>query len=303
MRTLTRRLPVRCTASTTTPANAAKPVRVFCFTAPIFDRFVEGIRARKRSCCVSAIRKIRRRRSGRSLRPNSSRRFAAYCEIGAAEGATRDFRRRFPRRWAMRSNAECSGVLRPTLRKARTASFARRSSDPSRFSSVSTTKHEAIALANDSEYGLAASVWTSNIGRANRVARAIRSRFGRDQHAVCGLPRRAVRRLQSPPDTGANWEWRRCASTAKPKAFSPTLGRNRWTRSEYSGLRMVEASRRSSATARRMARSGKTGRTFRAVRKSAWSDSISIRDSASVFRPWPTASRSRRGKTGAKSIF
>ncbi len=34
---------------------------------------------------------------------------------------------------------------------------------------------EAIALANASEYGLAASVWSTNLGRANRVARAIRS--------------------------------------------------------------------------------------------------------------------------------
>jgi acyl-CoA reductase-like NAD-dependent aldehyde dehydrogenase len=34
---------------------------------------------------------------------------------------------------------------------------------------------EAIALANASEYGLAASVWSSNLARANRTARAIRS--------------------------------------------------------------------------------------------------------------------------------
>ncbi len=34
---------------------------------------------------------------------------------------------------------------------------------------------QAIAMANDSEYGLAASVWSNNIGRANRVARAIRA--------------------------------------------------------------------------------------------------------------------------------
>jgi aldehyde dehydrogenase (NAD+) len=34
---------------------------------------------------------------------------------------------------------------------------------------------EAIALANASEYGLAASVWSTNLGRANRVARALRS--------------------------------------------------------------------------------------------------------------------------------
>lgn len=34
---------------------------------------------------------------------------------------------------------------------------------------------EAIALANASDYGLSASVWSQNIGRANRVARAIRA--------------------------------------------------------------------------------------------------------------------------------
>ncbi len=37
------------------------------------------------------------------------------------------------------------------------------------------TEAEAISLANASEYGLSATVWSQNIGRANRVARAIRS--------------------------------------------------------------------------------------------------------------------------------
>jgi gamma-glutamyl-gamma-aminobutyraldehyde dehydrogenase len=37
------------------------------------------------------------------------------------------------------------------------------------------TEAEAIALANDSPYGLQASVWSSNINRAHRVARALRA--------------------------------------------------------------------------------------------------------------------------------
>jgi aminomuconate-semialdehyde/2-hydroxymuconate-6-semialdehyde dehydrogenase len=36
------------------------------------------------------------------------------------------------------------------------------------------TEAEAIALANDTRYGLAASIWTSNLNRAHRVAQAMR---------------------------------------------------------------------------------------------------------------------------------
>ncbi|HEV3157155.1 MAG TPA: aldehyde dehydrogenase family protein [Candidatus Baltobacteraceae bacterium] len=37
------------------------------------------------------------------------------------------------------------------------------------------TDEEAITLSNDSEYGLSASVWTTNLGRAHRVAQRLRS--------------------------------------------------------------------------------------------------------------------------------
>jgi acyl-CoA reductase-like NAD-dependent aldehyde dehydrogenase len=34
---------------------------------------------------------------------------------------------------------------------------------------------EAIAIANESEYGLAGAVWTGNLGRAHRVARTLQA--------------------------------------------------------------------------------------------------------------------------------
>ena len=36
-------------------------------------------------------------------------------------------------------------------------------------------EQEAIAIANDSDYGLAAAVWSQNINRAHRVAKALRA--------------------------------------------------------------------------------------------------------------------------------
>ena len=44
-----------------------------------------------------------------------------------------------------------------------------------------TTEEEAIALGNDTEYGLAGAVWTGDAARAERVARALRARHGLDQ--------------------------------------------------------------------------------------------------------------------------
>ena len=97
-----------------------------------------------------------------------------YCEIGVAEGAT-----------ALLGGAPASlgDALAAGMFWSPTAFEAENSHRIAReeiFGPVATfvrfgDEAEAIALANASEYGLAASVWSTNLGRANRVARAIRS--------------------------------------------------------------------------------------------------------------------------------
>jgi acyl-CoA reductase-like NAD-dependent aldehyde dehydrogenase len=97
-----------------------------------------------------------------------------YCEIGIAEGAT-VLLGATP---AQLGDAFAAGTFwSPTAFEAQNSHRIAREEI---FGPVATfvrfaDEAEAIALANASEYGLAASVWSTNIGRANRVARAIRS--------------------------------------------------------------------------------------------------------------------------------
>jgi betaine-aldehyde dehydrogenase/aminobutyraldehyde dehydrogenase len=57
--------------------------------------------------------------------------------------------------------------------RSATRSSSGRCSGPSSPSSASPTTLRAIAFANDVGYGLAASAWTRDVGRALRAARAL----------------------------------------------------------------------------------------------------------------------------------
>ena len=101
-------------------------------------------------------------------------RVQAYIDGGPAEGATLAYR---------------GSAARPTLRWRADTSCRRRSSrrpTPQRiareeiFGPVAavipfTEVDEVVALSNDTEYGLAAAIWTRDIGLALRTARAVRA--------------------------------------------------------------------------------------------------------------------------------
>lgn len=97
-----------------------------------------------------------------------------YCQIGVAEGANV---------LLGGEPAEFDGSIAGGMFWSPTAfeaEHAHRIAREEIFGPVATfvrfsDEAEAVALANASEYGLAASVWSTNLGRANRVARAIRS--------------------------------------------------------------------------------------------------------------------------------
>jgi hypothetical protein len=64
---------------------------------------------------------------------------------------------------------------------------------------------DAVKIANDTPYGLSGSIWTQNLGRALRVARAVRDRQPVGQLALLGALLDAVRRLQALGAWAASW--------------------------------------------------------------------------------------------------
>jgi len=99
---------------------------------------------------------------------------AAYCDAGVQEGATRLF-------GGMRAdvgNGQAGGMfwsatafeVQPHHRIGREEIFG-----PVAAFLKFSGENEAIELANDSDYGLSASVWSQNLGRVHRVTKALRT--------------------------------------------------------------------------------------------------------------------------------
>ncbi|HEY8297945.1 MAG TPA: aldehyde dehydrogenase family protein, partial [Candidatus Baltobacteraceae bacterium] len=139
----------------------------------IYDEFVEQFAAKAKKLRVGNPEDPQTQ-IGAITMPEQLEKIRTYCEIGVAEGAkpivggaAAQIGDGFER--GMFWSATAFEAL-PTHRISREEIFG---------PVVTLTKFkdeaEAIALANDSEYGLSASVWSQNVGRVNRVAKALRS--------------------------------------------------------------------------------------------------------------------------------
>jgi acyl-CoA reductase-like NAD-dependent aldehyde dehydrogenase len=139
---------------------------------PIYDRFIAEFTQRAKNVRVGNPEDPQTHVGAITL-PEQFEKIRSYCKLGADEGA----RALIGGSAATLDGAFANGMFwnvtayeaRPEHRIMREEIFG-----PVVTFTPFEDEADAIALANDSEYGLSASVWSQHIGRANRVARALR---------------------------------------------------------------------------------------------------------------------------------
>ena len=147
------------------------PERIYV-ERPVFDRFVAGMAASAR-----ALKPGLPHDAGTTLGPLISdehrRKVLDYYALAVAEGATVVTGGGVP---SLKGDAASGYFVEPTLwtglgddaRVCREEIFG-----PCAHIAPFDNEDDAIARANDSDYGLASSVWTQNLARAHRVGRAM----------------------------------------------------------------------------------------------------------------------------------
>ena len=139
----------------------------------IYDKFVERVVARTKKIVVGDPLK-----KGTEMGPMISLKqrdgVAGYVELGKKEGAQVAYWGGVPKDGELAKGAYITPAVlagaKPAMRVVQEEIFG-----PVLCVLPFKTEEEAVTLANDSPYGLSGSLWTRDIGRALRVARAIQT--------------------------------------------------------------------------------------------------------------------------------
>ncbi len=147
------------------------PERIYV-ERPIFDRFVAGIKA-KAEALVMAVPTDKACTMGPLISREHQAKVLSYYQLAVQEGATVITGGGVPKFGDARDGG-C--YIQPTIwtglsensRTVKEEIFG-----PCAHIAPFDTEEEAIAMANDTPYGLASTVWTTNLSRGHRVAQAM----------------------------------------------------------------------------------------------------------------------------------